>query len=157
MNRQQLLNKIDEAWAMLHQAYFDLSDTQMTEPGVTGDWSAKDILAHVTIWEEEALKYLPLIIDGASPPRYAIQYGGIDAFNVLMLAKRRELSLSQVLGQLLVAPAVDHLVFHRDLLIHGAHVVVRLAVMEGADDRRVRSVHYPQNPAFCPAFVAPAP
>ncbi len=100
MNRQQLLNKIDEAWAMLHQAYVDLSDTQMTEPGVTGDWSAKDILAHVTIWEEEALKYLPLIIDGANPPRYAVQYGGIDAFNALMLAKRRNLSLSQALAQL---------------------------------------------------------
>ena len=27
-----------------------------------GEWSVKDILAHVTTWEEEALKYLPLIL-----------------------------------------------------------------------------------------------
>ena len=37
----------------------------MMEPGVTGDWSVKDVLAHVTIWEAEALKYLPLIAEGA--------------------------------------------------------------------------------------------
>jgi hypothetical protein len=100
MNRERLLKKIDEAWVMLHEAYAGLSDAQMTEPGVTGDWSPKDILAHVTIWEEEALKYLPLIVDGESPPRYAVQYGGIDAFNALMLAKKRDLSLSQVIDQL---------------------------------------------------------
>jgi hypothetical protein len=100
MNRQQLLNKIEAAWAMLHQAYADLSDAQMTEPGVTGDWSVRDVLAHVTIWEEEALKHLPLIIEGAIPTRYAVTYGGIDAFNAQMLAKKKALSLSQVLGEL---------------------------------------------------------
>jgi hypothetical protein len=35
-----------------------------------GEWSVKDILAHVTTWEEEALKYLPLILTGGRPPRY---------------------------------------------------------------------------------------
>ena len=64
-----------------------------------GNWSVKDILAHVTTWEEEALKYLPLIITGGRPPRY-IQYGGIDAFNAQMTEQKRGLALSDVLGQL---------------------------------------------------------
>ena len=34
----------------------------MSEQGVTGSWSVKDIIAHVTTWEEEALKHLPLIL-----------------------------------------------------------------------------------------------
>ncbi len=85
---------------MLGEAYSGLSDDEMTKPGVTDDWSVKDVLAHVTIWEEEALKYLPVIIDGKRTPRYTAKYGGIDAFNALMLSKSRTLSLSQVLEQL---------------------------------------------------------
>jgi hypothetical protein len=62
-------------------------------------WSVKDILAHVTIWEEEALTYLPLIIQGRKPPRYSLQ-GGIDAFNAKMIAGKRALTLVEVLRAL---------------------------------------------------------
>jgi hypothetical protein len=76
-----------------------LSDSQLTEPGVIDTWSVKDILAHVTKWEEEALKYLPILITGGRPPRY-IQYGGIDAFNAQMTEQKGSLALSDVLAQL---------------------------------------------------------
>ncbi len=99
MNRGQLLRKIDEAWGTLQKARLGLSDAQMTEPGVAGDWSVKDVLAHVTIWEEEALKHLPVIVDGGRPPRYALKYGGIDAFNAQMLAKKASLSVSEILTE----------------------------------------------------------
>jgi hypothetical protein len=100
MDKQQLLKQLDRAWAAIKESYAGLSDSQMTEPGVTDDWSVKDILAHVTTWEEEALKYLPLIIEGGRPPRYSVKYGGIDAFNAQMTEQKRSLSLSEVLRQL---------------------------------------------------------
>jgi hypothetical protein len=100
MNKQQLLQKLDKAWAKIKESYVGLSDSQLTEPGITDDWSVKDILAHVTTWEEEALKYLPLIIQGGRPPRYFIKYGGIDAFNAQMTEQKRDLPLSEVLRQL---------------------------------------------------------
>jgi hypothetical protein len=56
----------------------------------------KDILAHVTTWEEEALQHLPLIIAGGTPPRYAAQ-GGIDAFNARATEAGRRRSLAEVL------------------------------------------------------------
>jgi hypothetical protein len=99
MNRQQLLKKLDKAWMEFKESYAGLSDARLTEPGVVGDWSVKDILAHVTWWEEEALKYLPLIIQQGTPPRYSTQYGGIDAFNALMTERRQDLSLAGVLQQ----------------------------------------------------------
>ena len=71
----------------------------MQEPGVTGDWSVKDIIAHVTCWEEEALKHLPLIQNGERTPKYADVYGGIDAFNDLTMEQKKELSLDEVLTQ----------------------------------------------------------
>jgi uncharacterized protein (TIGR03083 family) len=100
MDRQQLLKKLDQAWAAFKESYAGLSDSQLTEPGVMDGWSVKDIIAHVTWWEEEALKHLPFIIKGGRPPRYSVKYGGIDAFNAQMTEQKRELSLSDVLRQL---------------------------------------------------------
>jgi hypothetical protein len=100
VDKLQLLNKLDEAWAALKESYRGLPDAQMEQPGVMGDWSVKDSLAHVTTWEEEALKYLPVIVEGGKPPRYKDEYGGIDAFNAQMTEQKRRLSLPDVLGRL---------------------------------------------------------
>jgi len=99
MDKQQLLKRLEKAWAAIVESYAGLSDSQLMEPDVTSNWSVKDILAHVTTWEEEALKYLPLIITGGRPPRY-IQYGGIDAFNAQMTEQKRGLALFEVMTQL---------------------------------------------------------
>jgi hypothetical protein len=99
VNRQQLLNRLDTAWVAFQASYAGLSNLLLTEPGVTGDWSVKDLIAHVTWWEEEALRHLPLIIAGDRPPRYSVAYGGIDAFNAMMAERKRDMSLSDVLTQ----------------------------------------------------------
>jgi hypothetical protein len=99
VNRQQLLRKIDKAWTALGESYAGLTVTQLTQSGVTGDWSVKDILGHVTAWEEEALKHLPHILEGVRPPRYSVLYGGIDAFNGLKTVENRERSLAEVLAR----------------------------------------------------------
>ena len=99
MNRQQLLNRLDTAWVAFQASYAGLSNSQLAEPGAAGDWSVKDIIAHVTWWEEEALRHLPLIIAGDRPPRYSVTYGGIDAFNAMMAERKRDVSLSDVLTQ----------------------------------------------------------
>ena len=97
MNRQQLLQRIEKAWTEFRDSYAGFSDSQMTDALVTSTWTAKDVISHVTWWEEEALKYLPLIAEGRRPPRYSVMYGGIDAFNALMTEERRCLSLREVL------------------------------------------------------------
>ena len=99
MDRPQLLKRLAWAWEPLTTSYADLSDPELLKPGVTGRWSVRDIIAHVTWWEEEALTHLPLILDGGTPPRYSVTYGGIDAFNALMTERRATLSLSEVLRQ----------------------------------------------------------
>jgi hypothetical protein len=97
MNRQQLLGKLEQAWADFQESYAGLSAAQLSEPGVVGDWSVKDIIAHVTWWEEEALKHLPLIVKGGRPPTYAARYGGIDAFNAQMAERRSGQPLADIL------------------------------------------------------------
>ena len=95
MKKQQLLDKLEQAWLDFNESFAGLSDEQLVEPGVSGDWSVKDILAHVSSWEAEALKYLPVILQGERPPRYSRMYGGIDAFNAQMTAAWRELPLAE--------------------------------------------------------------
>ena len=100
MDRRQLLKTLDKAWEAFKESYAGLPETRLTAPGVTGAWSVRDILAHVTTWEEEALKHLPLILKGGKPPLYSAEYGGIDAFNARMTEQKRRLSLAEVLRQL---------------------------------------------------------
>ena len=100
MNIARALQRLDMAWGAFEGSYAGLSDAQLMKPGVTGNWSVRDILAHVSTWEEEALMHLPLILEGGTPPRYSVRYGGIDAFNALMTEQKARLSLSAVRQQL---------------------------------------------------------
>lgn len=99
MKTAQVLARLDAAWRDFEESYAGLSDEELLIPGVTGDWSVRDIIAHVTWWEEEALKHLPLVREGGRPPRYSVTYGGIDAFNALMTERRSHLTLAEVLRQ----------------------------------------------------------
>ena len=80
----KLLRKIDAEWTALHESFAGLSDAQLVEPGVVGDWSVRDLMAHVTTWEQEALTHLSEVARGHRPPTYAGAHGGIDAFNAMM-------------------------------------------------------------------------
>jgi DinB family protein/metal binding Ada-like protein len=95
--RQRLLTRLDKAWSAFKESYAGLPERDLLEPGVTGPWSVRDIIAHVTTWEEEALKHLPLVLAGKRPPRYSVTYGGIDAFNARTTEQKKNLSLPEVL------------------------------------------------------------
>jgi hypothetical protein len=140
MDRQQLLKQLDKRWIEFKESYAGLSDSQMTLPGVTGNWSVKDIIAHVTWWEEEALKHLPLIIMGGRPPRYSVKYGGIDAFNALMTKQKRVLSLFDVLRE------QDET--HRRLIVYVQSAPENQLTQETRFRRRLRLDtynHYPKH------------
>lgn len=100
MDRTQLLARVEKAWREFQEAYAGLSDSQLITPGVTGAWSVRDILAHVTTWEQEALKHLPTILKGGKPPRYSVTYGGINGFNRTMTEQKRGLPLTEVRHEL---------------------------------------------------------
>lgn len=98
--RARLLETIEARWDELMAAIDGLSDDELQQPGVVGEWSVKDILAHVTTWELEALKHLPEIAAGKPQQRYKDVYGGLDAFNALTFAENRARSLDEVRARL---------------------------------------------------------
>jgi hypothetical protein len=99
VNLTQLLNRVERAWSEFKESYAGLPEPEVLRSGVAGRWSVRDIIAHVTWWEEEALTHLPLILAGGRPPRYSVRYGGIDAFNALMTERKKGLSLAEVLRE----------------------------------------------------------
>jgi hypothetical protein len=119
MDKRQLLRRLDDAWSEFRHSYADLDEATLVEPGVAGEWSVRDLIAHVTTWEEEALKHLPDVLAGIRPPRYSVTYGGIDAFNAEMMRRKRDLS-------------VEELLQHADD-VHGRLV----ALVEGVSDHEV--------------------
>lgn len=146
MDKQQLLGKIDKAWSALKDSWAGLDDAQLTQPGVTGDWSIKDILAHVTTWEEEALKHLPHILEGQRPPRYSVLYGGIDAFNALKTEENRRRSLSEVLARLENT--------HRQLIDYLQGAPEEQLVAETRFRRRIRLDTYSHYPIHTKGILA---
>lgn len=99
MKNSQLIARLEKSWADFQDSFKGLSEEQLLSPGVTGGWSVKDIIAHVSWWEEESLKHLPDILQGIRPQRYSVLYDGIDAFNAMMTEKWRALSLAEVRKQ----------------------------------------------------------
>jgi hypothetical protein len=95
VTRERLLRRIDREWNGFLASFEGLPERDILEPGVVGEWSVRDLMAHVTTWEEEALANLPLILEGRRTPRYA-RYGGIDAFNALTTEKKSGLTLDRV-------------------------------------------------------------
>ena len=100
MKRDQLAKRLETRWRELYDAVQGLSEDALLEPGVVGPWSIRDVLAHVTTWEEEVLKALPVILDGGPLPRYSTLYGGIDAFNAQAHERKEGFTLDQVLDEL---------------------------------------------------------
>jgi len=96
MTRDKLLQKIDAAWCDFTTSYASLSDDLLGQPNAIGEWSLQDILGHIATWEEEALKYIPVILDGKRLPRYSDMYGGIDAFNAMTITENRRLTFAEV-------------------------------------------------------------
>src|SRR5262245_23587754 len=51
-----LLEKIRSERARLEQSIAMLSEAQLTQPGVVGESSVKDIMAHLTVWEQRLIQ-----------------------------------------------------------------------------------------------------
>lgn len=100
MDKTKFIARLALAWGDFNDSFAGLSEERMLQPGVTGDWSVRDILAHVSWWEEETLKHLPEILQGIRLQRYSVLYGGIDAFNALKTEAWRSFTLAEVRARL---------------------------------------------------------
>jgi len=101
--KTQLAKELAEARDNLLAAISGVTDEQMTQPGAVGEWSVKDVLTHVTSWEEIALPDMARLSRGDIPMLSGIgdlASANYDGPNHMIVALRRHLPLDQVLREL---------------------------------------------------------
>ncbi len=99
MSKATVLTKLEKNWLAFLQAWQDMPGDQLLEKNAAGRWSIRDLLTHITTWEDEALAAFPLILEGKRPPGYRAR-GGIDAFNAAEQDRKRAFALPRIKAEL---------------------------------------------------------
>ncbi len=96
-NKEQLLAELDSEWAEVERKCFAMSEAEMLAPGAMGEWSVKDILAHLSAWEKYLLDRLSYVMTGQKP-QYPVMtsIADVDCFNAQVYQDNKHRPLSSV-------------------------------------------------------------
>jgi hypothetical protein len=94
----QLLDVMRTARSNWEALLAEAGEARLTEPGVEGDWSLKDIIAHITYFETWATNCLMAIRRGEPLPQPEYKGLSIDEENALIYERQRSLPLADVLS-----------------------------------------------------------
>ena len=67
MTKDELIQKIESEWDNLQASLDGLTEEQMHQPGVVGEWTIKDILAHITAWQTRLITTMFKAERGVTP------------------------------------------------------------------------------------------
>lgn len=86
--------KIDRADYV--QLWAGLTDEQMTQrPGPQDDWSVKDLIAHLTWWQDHMMEWVTMAINGET----VVRDETIDEANARVFKEKKDLPLETVLAE----------------------------------------------------------
>ena len=97
--KAQILSESRKEHDALEQFLASLSPAQMTQPGLVGDWSAKDVLAHLIEWEQMVLGWYAAGLRGETPalPAEGYKWSQLPTLNQRIYEQHRDRSLADVL------------------------------------------------------------
>ena len=98
MSRDEILDALEDGRENLLEAIDGLSDEALLEPGVIGDWSVKDLLYHISMWEAELVKLLWQAAQGGRPASLWTSVIDVDAINEDWHAQAKDRSLESILA-----------------------------------------------------------
>ncbi len=81
MNKDEILDALEDERENMLEILDGLTPEQLIEPGVVGEWSVKDILVHLSLWEAELVKLLWQIQQGQKPTTLHFSKIDVDATN----------------------------------------------------------------------------
>lgn len=99
MSRTKLLQMIHREREALEKTLDRLNPQQMIEPGVEGDWSVKDLLAHIAAWEGMMVSWIAESLRDQVPDRPApgTAWDDLDRLNAQLYAENKDRPLDEVL------------------------------------------------------------
>jgi hypothetical protein len=98
MNKDELLASMESGYNSFDQAISPLSETQLTTPGANGDWSIKDIVAHIVAWQHVLLCRLQAVARHETPEgKFHLDEKDIDDINARFYDENRNRPPAEVL------------------------------------------------------------
>src|SRR5262245_25567284 len=97
MGKQEFLERIRTARAELNEALSGLSEEQVSQDIAIGEWTVKDILAHLATWQNEATLGIKRAAEGAEVGPLIV--GSIEEWNAARVNERRRLPLFDVMQE----------------------------------------------------------
>ena len=94
--RTEMIREEDRGWAELLQLVESLSPAEMEHPGLTEEWSVKDLLGHLASWWAEAAHVLERVRFGT----YERSKIDVDAMNRRFQDAYRDLELKTIQAEL---------------------------------------------------------
>ncbi len=94
MDRDRLLRLIRDTWNDFADRIAPLPDDQLVQPGAQGDWSVKDIMAHIAWWERRMLHWIDHGFGGDRPE--PMDWGDVDRVNAETYEVNRARPLADV-------------------------------------------------------------
>jgi hypothetical protein len=131
MKKSELLNWLQEEYQRWEAFLDQIGEARMDQPGVNGDWSIKDIVAHLTGWQPRLIAHLQAALRGEPEPAppWPAHLQTEDEINAWIYESNRGRSVREVLDE-------SHHVFQQflgvieglpdDILIEPAYHIVRL-------------------------------
>jgi hypothetical protein len=95
MKKQELLDTLRAERTRLENALAALTEAQITKQGANGDWSVKDVIAHIVYWEQTMLKNIETGLRGET-----LTPGGetVDAINARAYKESQDRPLADILA-----------------------------------------------------------
>jgi len=101
MNRDEILDELDRVREELLVTIEPLPDEALLEPGVMGEWTMADILAHLVAWESEMVTALLRIDQGKTPARLVDAFDDVDGYNALRYEENKGRDLDRIFEDLI--------------------------------------------------------
>jgi hypothetical protein len=96
MHKEEIIQALEESRENFLDAIEGLSEEELDEP-VFDQWSVKDILAHITMWEAELVKLLFQARQGIEPSTVHFSKDSVDERNEKWYRQNKDRSLERVL------------------------------------------------------------
>jgi hypothetical protein len=98
-NKAQLIEDIRGEYEALEGFIAALAPEQMTQPGVLGEWSVKDVLAHLYEWQQMLFRWYEAGLRGEVPavPAEGYKWSQMPALNAKIYEQYRDRPLPEVL------------------------------------------------------------
>lgn len=97
MNKHELIEQIRTERGLLEETLARLTHTQMLLPGVDGEWSVKDALAHISTWERWMIRWTNSLLQGETPD--TPEPWDVERMNAETHARVKDIPLGDVLEE----------------------------------------------------------